>query len=99
MSACALNSAITVRPTLTSSLAAVGPRTMPRGWGNRLKLWKFNLPKRLRIAQESAESWRVNCLTSREYADWCKARMFESWNVIRAQQKGLNRQRRLIKRL
>lgn len=36
---------------------------------------------------------------AREKADWNQARLFEAWTALRGQSKGLQRQRRLIKRL
>lgn len=59
----------------------------------------FDLNRRLRIALGSLEEWQKHAEKSREHATFCQAELFKSWTVIRAQQKGLNRQRRLIKRL
>jgi hypothetical protein len=53
----------------------------------------------LRIALESATLWQKHSEKSHERANFYQAQLFKSWNVIRAQNKGLQRQRRLIKRL
>lgn len=59
----------------------------------------FDFARRRRIAEEAAENWRVNFLAARNSEHLWKAQLSHSWKVIAAQQKGLNRQRRLIKRL
>lgn len=53
--------------------------------------------------ERRAKAWLASPKTLDDYwrsqADWYQARLFEAWTALRGQSKGLQRQRRLIKRL
>lgn len=52
-----------------------------------------------KVAEEKAARYHESFTEARNSENRWKAQMFHTWRVIAAQQKGLNRQRRLIKRL
>lgn len=59
----------------------------------------FATRRRLRIAEEQVKQYNQHFIQARDRATFWQAQLFHSWKVIAAQQKGLNRQRRHIKRL
>lgn len=59
----------------------------------------FELRRRLKIAEETLEIARCDAEAWRKASAQYKAQMFDAWKVIRGQNKGLQRQRRLIRRL
>lgn len=59
----------------------------------------FDNWKRARIAEERADNSYKNMIAARNEADRYRAMLFNAWTTMAGQTRGLQRQRRLIKRL
>jgi hypothetical protein len=59
----------------------------------------FNQLRRLRISEEQVKSYHENMIAARKEAERYRAMLFNAWQTMAGQTRGLQRQRRLIKRL